>query len=618
MTSLITAHDLSKSFGTQQLFTDISFSISADDRIGLLGPNGSGKSTLLKILMDMESPDTGFISRRQGLRVGYACQEPEFPDMGLEELLLDQPLHGDPIELRTRAQILLSKMQFPDPEQKASLLSGGWKKRLDIARALMNEPDLLLLDEPTNHLDLEGILWLEKFLARERIAYIAVSHDRYFLENISNKIIELNKCYPQGLFSCEGSLSVYMEKKDAFLEAQAQQQKGLANVVKDEIAWLRKSAPARTTKSRSRIAKAYELMEELSTVKQRNKTSKVNISFLASERETRRLLVAKNLYKAFGDRELFNGVDLTLSPGSRIGIVGQNGTGKTTLLRILAGQVAQDKGTIKYADDLKLVYFDQHRAHLPLNLTIREALSPMSDTVTYRGQQIHVNGWAKRFLFSADRLSLPIGCLSGGERARILIAKLMLEPADLLFLDEPTNDLDIQTLEVMEESLLEFAGAVVMISHDRCLMDRVCTQILGLGGSGKPEQYADYAQWEKTLISDSKKKDKNTSPSVATAPVTSNKADAAAPAATAAAAAAAATTPAPQQRKLSYKEQKELESMEKTISNLEEEIQALKQKLDNPSISSDSQKSLELYHLLAEADSKLEKLFERWHYLEEL
>lgn len=597
MTSLLSVHSLSKSFGTQQLFKDISFSISADDRIGLLGPNGSGKSTLLKILMDMEPPDDGHISRKQNLRVGYACQEPEFPAVPLEELLLSQPLQGDPVELRTRAQILLSKMQFPDPEQKASLLSGGWKKRLDIARALMSEPDLLLLDEPTNHLDLEGILWLEKFLQRERIAYVAVSHDRYFLENISNKIIELNKCYPQGLFSCEGTLSTYMEKKEAFLEAQAQQERGLASTVREEIAWLRKSAPARTTKSRSRISKAYELIEELASVKQRNKTPKVNISFLASERETRRLLVAKNLYKAYGDRELFNGVDLTLSPGSRLGIVGKNGTGKTTLLRILAGQVQQDKGTIKYADDLKIVYFDQHRAHLPLHLTIREALSPMSDTVNYRGQQIHVNGWAKRFLFSPDRLSLPISCLSGGERARILIAKLMLEPADLLFLDEPTNDLDIQTLEVMEESLLEFAGAVIMISHDRCLMDRVCTQILGLGVSGKPEFYADYSQWEKTLSLPAPKKEALVSSTPQTA----------------------ASSPAlPRQKKLSYKEQKELEAMENTILNQEEEIQALKLKLEQPATAADAQKSLELYHQLAQAETKLEKLFERWHYLEEL
>ncbi|MGZ3732187.1 MAG: ABC-F family ATP-binding cassette domain-containing protein [Parachlamydiaceae bacterium] len=593
--TLLSIHSISKSYGTQQLFKEISFTVLAGDRIGLLGPNGSGKSTLLKILMELDSSDNGYISRKQGLRVGYACQEPEFPSVPLEELLLNQPTENAPIELRTQAQILLSKMQFPDPLQDASLLSGGWKKRLDIARALMNQPDLLLLDEPTNHLDLEGILWLEKFLMREKIAYIAVSHDRYFLENVSNKIIELNKCYPQGIFICEGNMSAYMEQKEVFLETQAQQERGLASTVREEIAWLRKSAPARTTKSRSRIDKAYALIAELAEIKQRNKTVKVDIDFSASERETRRLLVAKNLHKAYGDRELLKGLDLTLSPRARLGIVGQNGTGKTTLLRILAGKVEADKGTVKYADDLKIVYFDQHRAHIPLDLTIRQALSPTSDTVNYRGQQIHVNGWAKKFLFSTDRLSLPIGYLSGGERARILMARLILEPADLLFLDEPTNDLDIQTLEVIEESLMEFPGAVVLISHDRCLMDRVCTQIVGLGHDVAPHFYADYSQWERAQNTPAAKKEVPLKTHAIQSPPPS--------------------TPL-KQKKLSYKEQKELEGMENVILQQEKKIELLKQQLESPEITTNPQKSLELYHSLAQAEQDLESLFERWHYLE--
>ncbi|MBA3239329.1 MAG: ABC-F family ATP-binding cassette domain-containing protein [Parachlamydiaceae bacterium] len=610
MSPLISAHNLSKSYGTQRLFKGISFSINSNDRIGLLGPNGAGKSTLLKILMGMDSSDDGHVSQKQGLRIGYACQEPEFPPIPLEELLLNQDLHGDPIELRTRAQIILSKMQFEDDVQDASLLSGGWKKRLDIARALMNQPDLLLLDEPTNHLDLEGILWLEKFLLREKIAYVAVSHDRYFLENISNKIIELNKCYPKGIFISDGGMSVYMEHKDAFLEAQAQQERGLASNVRDEIAWLRKSAPARTTKSRSRIQRAYELIGELSEVKQRNKTVKVDIDFVASERETRRLVVAKNIYKSFGDKPLFKDIDITLSPGTRLGIVGKNGTGKTTLLRILAGQVKQDKGTIKYADDLQIVYFDQHRAHLAPNISIREALSPHSDTVNYRGQEIHVNGWAKKFLFTPDRLSLPISCLSGGERARILIAKLILQPADLLFLDEPTNDLDIQTLEVIEESLMEFPGAVVLISHDRCLMDRVCTKIIGLGTDHEHHFFADYSQWEKSLSVNPVKKEAMVAAGT-TAPSAGSKTN-------------GSSSPSEQKsaaivsKKLSYKEQKELDGMETAIFACDNEIQSLKNQLENPSNAADPQKSLEVYHLLASAETRLEKLYERWEYLEKL
>lgn len=596
MTALLGIQSLAKSFGTQTLFEGLSFTVSSGDRIGLLGPNGSGKSTLLKIIMGLEPADNGAITKRQGLKIGYASQSPDFPSESLENVLLQQEgLKGDEIELLTRARILLGKAQFDDPLKNAQSLSGGWKKRLDIARALMLEPDLLLLDEPTNHLDLEGILWLEKLLLREKTSYIIVSHDRYFLENISNKIIELNRCFPQNLFMSEGNLSAYMERKEEFLEAQAQEERGLASVVREEVEWLKKSPKARTTKSRSRIQKAYELLDELSQIKARNKTTKIDFEFSASERDTRKLITCKNLTKSLGEKPLFKGVELTLSPGTRLGIVGKNGTGKTTLLKILAGEIKQDMGTMKYADNLKLVYFDQHREHIPSDISLKEALAPTSDMVNYRGQFIHVNGWAKKFLFSPDRLSLPVGCLSGGERARILISKLMLQPADILFLDEPTNDLDIQTLELIEESLKEFFGAVVLISHDRCLMDRVCTEVLGLGENNEHEIFADYSQWEqssnfkKTVKNEAPKKEEPTK----SAPVKTAK-------------------------KLSYKEQKELESMEANIDAVDSEIAKIQAELENNLNISDAQKSLELYRQLADAQKKQESLFERWQYLENI
>lgn len=589
MSTLLGIHQLSKSFGTQVLFNKLSFTLSEGDRVGLLGPNGTGKSTLLKIIMDLEQADEGNISRRQGLRVGYASQLPEFPSLPVEQVLVESVPHGHELELQTRARILLGKAQFSDFSQNASLLSGGWKKRLDICRALMQQPDLLLLDEPTNHLDLEGILWLEKFLLREKISYLVVSHDRYFLENVTNNIIELNRCYPQGLFISEGNMSDYLERKEAFLEGQAQYQRGLASVVRDEIAWLRKSPKARTTKSRSRIQQAGELIEELSEVKRRNKTVKVDIEFSASERDTRKLLVAKNLSKSINGKTLFKGIDIVLSPGTRLGIVGKNGTGKTTLLKVLAGQVPHDEGTIKYADALKLVYFDQHREHIPSNLSIRQALSPTNDTVNYRGQLIHVNGWAKKFLFSPDRLELPVGCLSGGERARILIAKLMLQPADILFLDEPTNDLDIETLEVIEESLKEFAGAVVLISHDRCLMDKVCTQILGLGEGQEQKFFADYSQWERACEAAPVKKEQ---PSKA--------------------AAAPQTTNVIVTKKLTFNEQRELAGMEQKILETEQEIESLNHQL----MQGNAGNSLDLYEKLSNAQNKHEALFARWQELE--
>lgn len=603
MSLLVGIHSLSKSYGTQKLFNKISFGISQTDRIGLLGPNGSGKTTLLKILNGLEQADDGTISKRQNLRLGYACQDPDFPEIDLEQAMLRQPLQGDSEELVTRARILLGKAHFVDFTQDASKLSGGWKKRLDIAKALMHEPDLLFLDEPTNHLDIEGILWLEKLLLREKIAYVVVSHDRYFLENVANKIIEINACYPEGLFISEGNMTAYTARKEAFLAGQLQQQRGLASVVRDEVAWLKKSPKARTTKAQSRVNKTYELMEELSDIKNRNKTEKVNIEFTASERQTRKLLVARNIGKSLGGKELFKGVDLTLSPGSRLGIVGKNGTGKTSMLRLLAGEISPDMGTIKYAEDLRIVYFDQHREHIPGDVSLRRALAPNGDQVVYRGASIHVNGWAKKFLFTPERLELPVSCLSGGERARILMAKLMLEPADLLFLDEPTNDLDIPTLEVIEESLKEFPGALVLISHDRCLMDKICTQILGLGAQGEEQGFfSTYKQWEQALQKGGaqQKKEAISKTLVPVLPVVGLEA------------------PQPQRpKKLSYLEQRELESMEKVILKVEEELAALQRQVDSAQMAG-GEPLQKLYSVLASKHAELEALFDRWQELSDL
>lgn len=592
MSTFIGIHSLAKTYGTQTLFQALSFTIHEGDRIGLIGPNGAGKSTLLKILAGIESPNSGSLSKKKDLRIGYASQAPEFPSVTVKEVLIGECPNENLLDVETRARILLGKALFSSEELIASQLSGGWKKRLDIVRAMMSEPDLLLLDEPTNHLDLEGIEWLEQFLARERLTYLMISHDRYFLEKVTNKTIEINKCYPNGLLMCDGPLSSFMEQKEAFTHAQYQQQKELAAAVRNELDWLRRSPKARTTKSVSRIQRAYALMEEFEEVKERNKVEKVRVEFSASERETRKLLVAKNVSKSLGDKQLFKGINLTLSPYSRIGIVGKNGTGKTTLLKILARLIPQDLGTVKYADDLRLVYFDQHREALPPHLSLREALSPTSDMVNYRGQSIHVNGWAKKFLFSADRMELPVGCLSGGERARIQIAKLMLEPADILFLDEPTNDLDISTLEVMEESLKDFPGAVVMITHDRCLMDRVCTQILGLGTETDQTLFADYEQWEKASAKVVILKEKITK---VESPVSTKT----------------------ESKKLTFKEQKEWEGMEAAILKTEEEISVLHLKLLDPFVQTDAEQSLALYTELAERQKKLEELFERWQLLEQ-
>lgn len=587
MTTLLSVNSLSKSFGPQILFDELCFSILSGDRIGLLGPNGAGKSTLLKILTGQESSDEGTISKRQGLKIGYASQSPLFEPMSIEEAAIKDIGDSDKEEALIRAQILLSKAEFNDLQADSSKLSGGWKKRLDLVRALVQEPDLLLLDEPTNHLDLEGILWLEKFLLRERIPLLIVSHDRYFLQNTCNRFVELNRCFPEGVFSSHGDLKAFFERKEIFLQGQLEQERSLKTTLREEVEWLRRSPKARTTKSQSRVDRAEKMLEELAHLKERNKKPTVKIHFSASERETHKLITGHNLTKSLGNKQLFAGIDLVLSPGMRMGIVGKNGTGKTTLLKVLAQQILLDKGTIKYADNLKVVYFDQHREQIPLNLTLKEALCENGDTVYYQGQQIHVNSWAARFLFTPDRLMLPLNCLSGGERARILIAKLMLKPADVLFLDEPTNDLDIPTLEVLEESLKAFPGAVVLISHDRCLMDNICTSILSLGRVDDPHFYTGYSQWEKGQ-------------DVATPikPVQSKE---------------TSLPPPPVAKKLSYLEQKELSGMEKAIENAEKTIETL---IDASQTNPDPLQLAEIYKQLSQAQEKLENLFTRWQELE--
>lgn len=577
MTLLVSVQNISKAFGSQTLFEEISFPLVQGDRMGLVGPNGAGKSTLLKILFGLESQDSGQVSKRQGVKIAYASQSPEFPAEAVKEVLMAASSKGRE-EALLEARILLDKAGFPSEELLASTLSGGWKKRLDILRAVIQEPDLILLDEPTNHLDLEGILWLEKFLRRERVSFLVVSHDRAFLESVCSKILELNRAFPKGTFLVDGGWSTFQERRFAFLEAQLKQERSLASSVREEVAWMRTSPKARTSKSKARLQKAEGMIEELGELEERNATRSVAIAFAASQRQTRSLITAKNLSKSFGDKCLFKGVDLKLSPGTRLGVVGENGTGKTTLLKILNGEEFPDMGTVKYADDLSLVYFDQHREQIDPNLTLKEALSPQGEFIRFQGQEIHVHGWAKRFLFFPDRLNLPVSCLSGGEKARILLARLMLKPADVLFLDEPTNDLDIATLEVMERTLLEFPGAVVLITHDRHLMDRVCTQILGLGRQ-TAELFADYSQWEDR--SEKKVEDKKEEKKVAPAPL----------------------------KKISYKEQKELEGMEAAIQAQEEKLLSCQDRIEKEG------GGAPLYEEMAKIQLAIEALYERWQVL---
>lgn len=597
MTILLTCDGISKSHGTLSLFRDISFSIFKGERIGVVGPNGSGKSTFLKILAGIEKPNAGQVSPRRSLRIGYVPQESNFPNVSVQTVVREMLDNDGSLEVHEKdvqVSIILGKLGFNDPEQLASHLSGGWKKRLEIARALVVNPELVLFDEPTNHLDLEGILWLEKFLQQAQFTYLVISHDRFFLENTANRMVELNKSFPSGLFCSQGSFSIFLERRDEFLCGQEQYQRSLNSKVRREIDWLRQTPQARTTKSQSRIQEANRLIQELAEVKSRNKKTTAKIDFVGSERETRKLLSATNISKSYGENTLFSGINLTLSPKTRLGIVGMNGTGKTTLLKVLGGLIEPDKGTLKFADDIKIVYFDQHREQLPPHITLREALSPTSDLVNYRGQSIHVNSWCKRFLFSPDRLDMPISQLSGGERARILIARLMLKPADILLLDEPTNDLDIPTLETLEESLEDFPGALVLITHDRYMLDQMSNILLGLGTEDDSQYFADYTQWEAYR--------NRCKPIVAPQP----KSEAEKP-----------KTARATQKKLSYHEKKEIDAIENTILEAELCVEKCQRGVNDPSIAANSAMLQEACNQLHEAQVKLEKLYQRWQELED-
>jgi ATP-binding cassette subfamily F protein uup len=589
MTLLLNCQDVSQAYGSRVLFKNLSLSLFENEKIGLIGPNGAGKSTFLKILAGQMTPDSGECAYRKGTLVGYVPQINEFED-DYPAQILEKALQASFIpefEKQQQAQVWLSKLQFGAHAQiKAPFLSGGWKKRLALAQALIAKPDVLLLDEPTNHLDLEGVLWLEKFLLKEAPTLIVISHDRYLLDKIATRVVEINPLYPKGLFSIQGDYQQFLEKKEQFIEGQIEQERAVKGMAKKELDWVRRSPKARTTKSQARVDAAQELFSTHADLKKRNQTVRADLAFQASLRQTRKLVVMKNLKMQIKERCLFAHLDLTLSPSTRVGLIGPNGCGKTTLLKVVAQQLEPFEGTIKYADDLKIVYFDQFRNQLPLTITLREALSPTGDYVTYLGQAIHVNGWCKRFLFSPDALDRPISSLSGGERARIAIARLMLQPADILLLDEPTNDLDIDTLETLEQTLCDFPGAIVLITHDRALMSGVCNTFIVFDGKGHTEQVAEYSQWENAILKEQSR-----------APIAEKKIE----------------KPAPKKSAgLSYKQKKELESLEADITKLEEQIKELSHQIETKVPADQTQAACQQLGVLQQ---NLEGKLQRWEEL---
>ena len=618
---LLVATDLAKSHGMRELFRGVSVGIAADDRVGLIGPNGAGKSTLLRMLAGAEEPDSGSVRSPRDTVVVYVAQRDDFapgttPRIAATDAALESAsVHGDRHEAEVLAGTILGKIGFPEAtmDEPAERLSGGWKKRLSIACGLCSAggtPDLLLLDEPTNHLDVEGIRWLEQFLTRptndlRARTSVFVTHDRAFLERVATRIIELSRAYPQGTLSIDGNYGEFVRRRGEFLEAQARGEATLANEVRIDDAWLGRGAQARRTKAKGRIEDSAERREELAAISARNAAAAsggAQIDFSASGRRTRRLIQATGISKGFGGRTLFSRLDLELGPGDRLGLMGPNGSGKSTLLAVLCGELAPDAGTVRLADPApRVVVLRQQRAEFPASTLLRDAICPLGDFVDFQGRTMHITAWSRQFLFADAQLLQPVGSLSGGERARAHIARMMLEPADILVLDEPTNDLDIPTLEVLERSIESFPGAVVLVTHDRAMLGAVARQIVVLGAPDG--QVSVVASLDQALASLERAEQASARALRASANASAN-----------------ATAPAMHapslKRKLGYIEQRELDGMEAAINAAERACAEAEATVADPKVAANHARMAEACQRLEAAQAAVAALYARWQELE--
>jgi ABC transport system ATP-binding/permease protein len=597
MTTVVSLNDISKSYGDDSLFEQLSIDFKKHEHLGLIGNNGSGKSTLLKIIAKEVDPDFGELFIKPIEKLVYLPQEDDLdPGKSIEETLY-HCLKNDTIDDRERHMIVqksMGKSEFKDGSVKVGTLSGGWKKRLAITKALCVNPNILLLDEPTNHLDISGIFWLETILKASKFPFILVSHDREFLEKVCSNILEIGKCYPEGYFKVRGPYRKFEKERKKFLIDQLKKQSSLASKMRREEEWLKKGPKARTSKAKYRIEQAERTRLELYAIKDRNRrTAAVEIDFHSTGRKTKQLLKAHNIKKTVQTKTLFSDISFEMGPKFCMGVVGENGSGKSTFLSILEKKTVPDEGKIIWAENLKIAVFDQNRNQLDPEITLKKALNPAGgDSVNYNGKTVHVVTWAKRFLFIPDQLDMPVKKLSGGEKARIILANLMLQPSDVLLLDEPTNDLDILSLEVLEESLMEFPGAVVIVSHDRYLMKRVCHNLLYLDPDGKAKFFKDFNQ----ILKYRKEKGQPKKKPKHSATIKKKSAS---------------------KKMFSYKDQYALEHIEKNILSAEDQVEKLTQAIQEPDVIKDTKKMAHYCSDLKTAEELVRKLYDQWEELEE-
>jgi len=607
---LVGAQQLGINFASRTLFRGLSFSVSSGERIGLIGPNGAGKSTLLRILAGHVKPDEGQLTLQRGLKLGYLEQVPKLEsNLGIRETLLTAS--QDPHDWReiARADELVSKLHLNDyvsSEAVIGELSGGWVKRVALARELMRQPDLLLLDEPTNHLDVDSIMQMEELLAQSKFATITITHDRLFLQKVATRIIEVNPRYQDGLLSIVGTYTDFLEAREQVLHAQEQRETKLRNTLRREIEWLSRGAKARQTKQKARIQSAYELQDSVDELSFRNKEQSVRLDFKGAERNPQKLIEATGISKRFGGRQIIPPTDLLVTPRSRIGLLGANGCGKSTFIQLLTKNLESDSGRVSHATQLKISYFEQNRRDLDMGLSVQKNICPEGDYVDYAGAKVHVRSYLSRFLFSFEQMDLEVRKLSGGEQSRLMLARLMLQPANLLVLDEPTNDLDIATLDLLAEVLAEFKGAVILVTHDRFFLDQVVNQILAfepdpLGGGMQILRFADLSQWE-SWREMNQSRTKQPAPSAPTASEVK---------------AAEAKASAPKKKRLSYKEQRELDSIDSVIEKNESRLKELESESLKPELASNADRLMQITSEMAELQSEIDRLYARWAELSE-
>jgi ATP-binding cassette subfamily F protein uup len=630
--AVISLSNAQLAFGHVALLDHAEFSLEPAERVGLIGRNGTGKSSLLKIIAGSSKLDDGLMVMQQGLKIAYVEQEPHFsPDMSVfdavaaglgdlpgllaeydhlttqfggdnDEALMER-MHeiqmrldaADAWTLNNRVETTLDRLNL----EKSSLmgtLSGGMQKRVALACALVSAPDVLLLDEPTNHLDFTSIMWLEGLLRDFRGSVLFITHDRSFLDNVATRIIELDR---GRLLSFPGNFSTYQNRKAELLENEEVENAKFDKFLAQEEVWIRKGVQARRTRDEGRVRRLEQLRLQRSA--RRDQQGQVKLDVATGDRSGKIVAELVEVNKSFGDRLIVNNFSATILRGDKVGLIGPNGAGKTTLLKLILGEEQADSGTIRQGSRLQVAYFDQMRAQLNEEASLADTIAPGSDWVEINGQRKHVMTYLNDFLFAPERARSPVKSLSGGERNRLLLARLFAKPANVLVLDEPTNDLDIDTLELLEELLEEYNGTVFLVSHDRMFLDNVVTQVIVAEGQGNWKEYiGGYTDWERVrAVSESR----NSAPRAEAKLPQKEK--------------PAAPAPAPKAKRLSFKEQRELDELPAQIAALEAEQKSITEKLADPNLYREQPAEVKkLNERYAELDKQLMASLEKWEAIE--